>query len=1137
MADIRGEKVAFRKQDIVSLDALPSAQAEDAMVVHCPPPRRVVRRIAKILFGLVLFVLVALASLVGLIEAGAFDAPLNARAEAALEKAIGRNVTAEVGSTVLRMTSAGQLALEAQDVSVTEPDSARKMLETESVSLSLDALALLRGRISVSRIEVAGLSLSPEILPRGEPIDLTKARIAAVPDVLDESFRQVELLSQFVARSGTHVVRISDVAFTFAGPRRKPIALNIATLDFDRAQDGSMRIQGAFSIDGAPATIALNVEQHDGEMRLLSGTVSGMTLTPFIHRAADASESAFGIDALADLTIEARKATATSPATLTADLDMHDGRFDAGGFFSETKASRLSLAYDFDKQSLEIMPSQINVGQSRFPLSGAIVDLDKRESGAPPGFAISLLIRGGVSQPLDVTEPALTFDAKAEGQYLSEARRLEFNDLAVSTPLGAMFGSMALSFSSVSPEMSLAAISERLETAAVKQLWPWWMGKTSRRWVAGNIFGGVVHNGRISVYVPPGEPIDKVGQKEAPNSKLDISFAMEGARVSVAGDIPPVRDMTGDFHLTNTRLEIAAKSGTAFFPSGRTVALTGGDFIIPDTSEKPLMGEMKISVEGAADAMAELGTYRPIQALQKTPFKPEDFSGTVRAMVGARFGLVSAQHPPKPVWQTEMELDGVALGTQLAGRSFTGLDGRLRIDNRQLTLDATGKVDGVPLTLAVVEPVDDKAEVKRSRTATGTISAADLHRLVPALKDVVDGSIGLDVALGDNDSQTVTADLGRAGITLPVIGWRKGVGIGAKLSFVAQKGEGSAMQLRDMDFEGDGFGFNGNMAIDKGGVQSARFSNVRLTSGDNFSAEIARRSGGYGVEVSGAAADIRPLLARMKSSGSSDEDGKGGIAGTTSVSLVARLDRLGGFNGESLSGVNLTYAARGSEITGLKLSAGTGSGQAVAANLVEEGGDAIIEMTSGDAGAVARFADIYRNMRGGLLNLKLRDRGANSWRGAIDIRKFALVDESKLRSMVSTPSGADGRSLNQAVKRDIDVSTARFERGYAELLYDQGALRVQSGVVRGVDVGATFQGTVRDKRANMDMTGTFMPAYGLNRLFGELPLIGVLLGNGRDRGLLGITFKLEGPFDKPQLTINPLSIIAPGVFRSIFEFQ
>ena len=96
---------------------------------------------------------------------------------------------------------------------------------------------------------------------------------------------------------------------------------------------------------------------------------------------------------------------------------------------------------------------------------------------------------------------------------------------------------------------------------------------------------------------------------------------------------------------------------------------------------------------------------------------------------------------------------------------------------------------------------------------------------------------------------------------------------------------------------------------------------------------------------------------------------------------------------------------------------------------------------------------------------------------------------------------------------------------------------VDGGVVRGIDVGATFQGTVRDRNGNMDMTGTFMPAYGLNRIFGELPLIGVLLGNGRDRGLIGITFKLAGRSTSRTLQINPLSIIAPGVFRTIFEFQ
>jgi hypothetical protein len=92
-------------------------------------------------------------------------------------------------------------------------------------------------------------------------------------------------------------------------------------------------------------------------------------------------------------------------------------------------------------------------------------------------------------------------------------------------------------------------------------------------------------------------------------------------------------------------------------------------------------------------------------------------------------------------------------------------------------------------------------------------------------------------------------------------------------------------------------------------------------------------------------------------------------------------------------------------------------------------------------------------------------------------------------------------------------------------------------VLRGPAIGATFQGTLFDKAGNMDMTGTFMPAYGLNRIFGELPLIGVILGNGRDRGLIGVTFKLSGKASAPNLQINPLSVIAPGIFRSIFEFQ
>src|SRR5690606_24447394 len=98
-------------------------------------------------------------------------------------------------------------------------------------------------------------------------------------------------------------------------------------------------------------------------------------------------------------------------------------------------------------------------------------------------------------------------------------------------------------------------------------------------------------------------------------------------------------------------------------------------------------------------------------------------------------------------------------------------------------------------------------------------------------------------------------------------------------------------------------------------------------------------------------------------------------------------------------------------------------------------------------------------------------------------------------------------------------------------------LNIADGVLRGIEIGSTFQGTLYDESGQMSVTGTFMPAYGLNSMFAQIPIVGILLGNGRDRGLIGITYKLSGDARAPRLTVNPISAIAPGIFRSIFEFR
>ena len=70
----------------------------------------------------------------------------------------------------------------------------------------------------------------------------------------------------------------------------------------------------------------------------------------------------------------------------------------------------------------------------------------------------------------------------------------------------------------------------------------------------------------------------------------------------------------------------------------------------------------------------------------------------------------------------------------------------------------------------------------------------------------------------------------------------------------------------------------------------------------------------------------------------------------------------------------------------------------------------------------------------------------------------------------------------------------------------------------------------------MNVKGTYLPGRALNRMVSKIPFLGLAFGKGKVNGLLGITFKLSGRYGNPKLQVNPLSIIAPGVFREIFKF-
>ena len=61
-----------------------------------------------------------------------------------------------------------------------------------------------------------------------------------------------------------------------------------------------------------------------------------------------------------------------------------------------------------------------------------------------------------------------------------------------------------------------------------------------------------------------------------------------------------------------------------------------------------------------------------------------------------------------------------------------------------------------------------------------------------------------------------------------------------------------------------------------------------------------------------------------------------------------------------------------------------------------------------------------------------------------------------------------------------------------------------------------------------------MPSYLLNSLPGRLPLVGRLFSAEPGGGLLAATFTATGTLGDPQVTVNPLAMLAPGMLRNLF---
>ena len=688
----------------------------------------------------------------------------------------------------------------------------------------------------------------------------------------------------------------------------------------------------------------------------------------------------------------------------------------------------------------------------------------------------------------------------------------------------------------VVPGPSGATLRGRLQASDtdVRQLvriWPDNFNPLLRGYLAARLGAGKVDRLTLSAELDPDDLRAAFSEFPMSDRAMKLEFAASETELAVVDGLPPLKGLSIEGTASDNTLSLAAKEGRIDMPDGRSLGFSAGSFVQTNLDNPDSVGQIGFRVQGGADALASLFASPLMREAGLIEVDPATVKG--RADIQVRLALNPRHIPdvadlPLRVSGTLVDVgaDRLPGAERLEAGSFN-----IRYDAGALSVKGEGRLGGSAAAFDLHAPRGGTPEAVVTVTLDDAARARRSLPSAPQLTGPV--SVRVQASLGPaRYTPRVDVDLTRAAIDGLIPGWVKPAGKTGRLSFALGGGH---LDLRDVALDSGIVQIRGSVVMsDKGGIERADLTTFKLSPGDDLRVQANRNAaGGYRISLRGNNADARPVLKWITAPSQ-----KAGAREPLDVEIDLGLNILTGFNDEAMTGVSGKIAARGSEPQALQLTGRFRNAVLTAGLARRDAGAPILSVQSGDAGALLRFLDLYRRMIGGRMAVEARS-GEGVQDGSITIEDFGLKDEPALRRIVST--AVVGQSQNVSEERGgvapiarSDLDQVLFNRLTADFRKTAGRMEYRDVVIYGAQVGFNLSGVVDTARDRLDVSGTFVPAYLLNNAFSQLPVLGILLGGGRNEGLFAVDFRVAGPIASPTLTVNPLTAVAPGILRKLF---
>ena len=822
---------------------------------------------------------------------------------------------------------------------------------------------------------------------------------------------------------------------------------------------------------------------------------------------------------------------------LDMNVGLGAGVFDVGGACADSfrlDRGGAHIRYVRGTGRIDLLPSNLRSNGSGATVSGAAL-VSKDEQGrdrwqytaAFADAAVADTAHGLAATAIDNWAARGTF-TPATGEAVLERMAMEVGSTRMS-----MVGRISQAGVAMDTRVTDAPMG------IILRLWPVCFQSYARNWVLANVRSGIIDKGRMRLTIDADglERLKSTGKM--PDEAADADFDMSDIAFSYAEGLPNVLATRGKMQFSGRKLTAQIPEAASQMPSGRVLSLTNARYEVADFLDPSPRGRITLETSGPIETGLEYLDLKPFGLVKASGLRFTDLTGEFKGKLDLSLPVTRALQPGDLKLQANATLSDAKLKRSINGLTINSSTVDLTATETSLNAEGDVLVNSVPAKLSWERALGPGSGPSPDLRLTARLDATDREQLGILVNHMISGEIPVTIdlasgAVGDGEKLAhVEADLGEAEIVLDTLAWRKPAGEAAKAAFDLVSVDKTTTRLEEFQLTGDKIAIRGSIDIgpDNRLVAFAfpEFS-VNLVTRLAVSGTV-RPDKVLAVTARGPYFDGRDFFKSLFSLGQLTATPLPPPKATTGLDLTADIETVLGFSQVSLHGVHIEASRRKGVLSVLEASAGFDRGGNVGVRLhAAPGKPRVLQAEADDAGQAFRLIGLYQNLEGGntSLQVNLDGEGAAEKTGILWARQFSLSGDPVAKEVLNgaTVGGASGPEERQ--KFEFDRMRVGFSVG-------QGQLVLRDMFINGPVVGATLRGKIDYERQTVSLGGTYIPLFGLNSMFGALPVLGQLLVGRNGEGLLGITFAVQGALAKPEVIVNPVSAVAPGIFRQIFE--